>query len=288
MTLALLFLAVLAQSPANLMGKPLPELELSRALQGRQWSQESLKGRVVILEIFQLGCPACMKHSLPHAKKLYAEFKRDPRVEVVAIATAFEKDEYPAMADESLIRAYLKKEGMRFPVMRDRDEKSVVKLGFGARYGTPTALVIDPEGIVRWHDWNSSEQASKTLKRTVDRLLSHYYVDLPLKISPELRDVERLLAKEQFGKAYAAIERQLIQPQSSALTAELRALKSTIESGAVRMQTRLHAMVQAGESSTAKKALKAAKKVLQGVPNARFTLKHSGTTARPPARNELI
>ena len=38
-----------------LKDKPLPELKLSHTLQGAPWSQEDLKGSIVVLEIFQLG-----------------------------------------------------------------------------------------------------------------------------------------------------------------------------------------------------------------------------------------
>ncbi|MFQ5844185.1 MAG: hypothetical protein ACE5JG_04275 [Planctomycetota bacterium] len=45
--------ALAAESP--LLGKPLPEVRLSHAVQGAAWSQEDLKGSVVVLDVFQLG-----------------------------------------------------------------------------------------------------------------------------------------------------------------------------------------------------------------------------------------
>ena len=47
-------LGLLAQ-PSPLVGKPLPELELSHPLQGDAWSPGKLLGSVIVLDVFQLG-----------------------------------------------------------------------------------------------------------------------------------------------------------------------------------------------------------------------------------------
>ena len=77
---------------------------------------------------------------------MHERFKDDERVRVVAVATAFEKSQYPWMADEKKIREALKQQGLEFPVMRDEEEKSVHLVGVGNRYGTPMTLVLDPDG----------------------------------------------------------------------------------------------------------------------------------------------
>ena len=51
--LALLGAAEAADSP--LIGKEIPELSLSHPLQGEAWSMESLSGKVIVLDLFQLG-----------------------------------------------------------------------------------------------------------------------------------------------------------------------------------------------------------------------------------------
>ena len=82
-----------------------------------------------------------MTNSLPHAQKLFEKHAGDGRVRIVAVATAFEKAHYPWMADESKIVGRLRSEGWKFPVMRDKDEQSVRKVGMGGRYGTPMTVV---------------------------------------------------------------------------------------------------------------------------------------------------
>ena len=130
---ALLALPLAAQRQSPILGKPLPALELSHALQGEVWSAPDLRGKIVILDVFQIGCPSCMSNSLPHAQKSLERFRGDDRVAVVAICTAFEKDKYPWMADEEGVKKRLKQEGWTFPVMRDREEKTVRirRRGFG-------------------------------------------------------------------------------------------------------------------------------------------------------------
>ena len=112
-----------------------------------------------------------MSNSLPEAQKLFAQYEGDDRVRVVAVATAFEKDQYPWMADEDRIRARFKSEGWKFPVMRDPDEKIIHKFGFGGRAGTPTTIVIDREGIVRWHGFNTNRKTADQVAATVEELL---------------------------------------------------------------------------------------------------------------------
>ena len=45
----------MAAEKGPLVGKPLPRLELSHALQGSAWNQDQLLGTVVVLAFFQRG-----------------------------------------------------------------------------------------------------------------------------------------------------------------------------------------------------------------------------------------
>ena len=77
--------ALASPQESPLIGKPLPRLELAHPLQGSPWSMPGLRGRVVVLDLFQLGCPACWTQSLPAAQKLTERYAEDERVAVVAI-----------------------------------------------------------------------------------------------------------------------------------------------------------------------------------------------------------
>ncbi|GEM_PF-4397332 len=157
------------QSP--ILGKPLPDLALAHPLQGEAWDPKDLKGKVLVIDLFQYGCPGCWRVSLPAAQKMHEEYRDDTRLRVLAIATAFEKAQYPVMADEDKIKGALKQAGYTFPVMRDKDEESVKILRFAGTYGTPMTVVVDAEGVVRWHGFNASPESVKEIHDLVAKLL---------------------------------------------------------------------------------------------------------------------
>lgn len=49
----------------QLIGKPAPELEVANRVQGEPVNISALKGRVVVVEVFQVNCPGCFVHALP-------------------------------------------------------------------------------------------------------------------------------------------------------------------------------------------------------------------------------
>ncbi len=177
-------LAFAQESP--LIGKPCPKLELSRPVQGMAWSQEELRGRIGVIELFQLGCLTCWSNSLPAAQKLMESYAKDSRVVVVGVATAFEKDQHPEMADLEKIRAELATNHLSFPVMRDREEKSVQLVGLAGKYGTPMTLVLDTTGVVRWHGFNATPETATAVAKMVDELIQTFWVDRIDPLPPEL------------------------------------------------------------------------------------------------------
>src|SRR5690606_27665600 len=81
---------------------------------------ESLRGRVIVLEAFQMLCPGCVSHGLPQAARVRATFPED-RVSVIGLHTVFEHHE--AMTPVSL-QAFLHEYRIGFPVGVDMPAKS--------------------------------------------------------------------------------------------------------------------------------------------------------------------
>ena len=260
---ALLGLALAQGSP--LLDRPLPALELAHPLQGRGWSPADLRGRVVVLEIFQLGCPSCWSNALPAAQALADRHARDDRVAVVAIATAFEKERYPWMADESKIRRELESKGYTFPVMRDRDERSVRICGLADRYGTPMALVLDGEGVVRWHGFDSTAESAAEIGKTVERLLESLWVEA----IPDLPREFSTYAKGDYPKSLALARRILADEDADAAR---RALAETVvknlEAGAARMVNESRLAREQGYPTRARTRLEQVTKLFAGLPPA--------------------
>ncbi len=71
------------------LGCPAPPLCVADWVQGRAEELGGLKGRVVLIEVFQVNCPGCFLYSLPQSVDLFTRY-RDKGLVVLGVATAFE------------------------------------------------------------------------------------------------------------------------------------------------------------------------------------------------------
>ncbi len=106
---------------------------------------EALRGRVVVMEAFQMLCPGCVAHGLPQAMRVFETFSADD-VAVIGLHSVFEH--HQAQTPVSL-EAFLHEYRIRFPVGIDApgDESGLPRTM--ARYGmqgTPTLVLIDALG----------------------------------------------------------------------------------------------------------------------------------------------
>ena len=109
---------------------------------------EGLRGRVVVIECFQMLCPGCVSHGLPQAHRIAQTF-RPQDVAVIGLHCVFEH--HAAMTPVSL-RAFLHEYRIRFPVAVDMTgERGPLPqtMEAYALEGTPTLLLIDREGRLR-------------------------------------------------------------------------------------------------------------------------------------------
>ncbi len=68
---------------------PAPELQIDSWVQGEAGTLEQEKGKVVLIEVFQVNCPGCFIGGLPEAIAVYEKFQSAP-LTVWGLATAFE------------------------------------------------------------------------------------------------------------------------------------------------------------------------------------------------------
>lgn len=126
-------------------------------LQVTQWINSSapislsdLRGKVVVIEAFQMLCPGCVSHGLPQAKRISDAFSPDDVV-VLGLHSVFEH--HDAMKPHAL-EAFLHEYRIDFPVGVDQpsDIKGMAlpktMQAFQLR-GTPSLLVIDRAGRLR-------------------------------------------------------------------------------------------------------------------------------------------
>lgn len=125
-----------------------------------------LRGRVVVLEAFQMLCPGCVSGALPQAVRLQQAFGDD--VAVVGLHTVFEHHE--AMTPVAL-RAFAHEYRLDFPIgvdAHDRPGQPVTFTVYGMR-GTPTTVLIDRAGRIRAHHFGAVDDMR--LAANVTRLL---------------------------------------------------------------------------------------------------------------------
>lgn len=128
-------------------GRPAPALRL-RDLDGREWTQADLRGRVTVLNFWATWCEPC-RAELPSLSAL-ARQHGPQRLQVLGVNYR---------ETESKIRRFMDSTPIGFPVLLDAD-------GSAAREWTrrifPTTVVVDSRGLPRVvvtgeYDWASAD-----------------------------------------------------------------------------------------------------------------------------------
>lgn len=155
--LGLFFIAGACATPRTLaVGEPLA-VDLV-ALEGGKDVAESLRGRVVLVEVWASWCRPC-SDSLPFLQELGKEL--GPRgLSVVGINT----DEDPAAAER-----FLSRHGLAIPTVRDPGAR-LVSERFAVRK-LPTLLLVDRDGIIRYTHEGFLPRDGVQVRRAVESLL---------------------------------------------------------------------------------------------------------------------
>lgn len=127
---------------------PLFALDVSTWVNSAPISAESLRGRVVVVEAFQMLCPGCVSHGLPLAQRLHGMFDPSELV-VLGLHTVFE---HHAVMGREALEVFLSEYRIEFPVAIDRPIDGQAIPATMQRYGlrgTPSMMIVDREGRVR-------------------------------------------------------------------------------------------------------------------------------------------
>jgi hypothetical protein len=134
--------------PDSALSTGLFSLDVSSWLNSPPISIESLRGRVVVIEAFQMLCPGCISHGLPLAQRIHRTFSRD-EVVVLGLHTVFE---HHAVMGRDALEVFLSEYRIDFPVAIDRPIPGQALPATMQRYGlrgTPSMLIVDREGRLR-------------------------------------------------------------------------------------------------------------------------------------------
>lgn len=118
---------------------------------------DDLRGKVVLLEAFQMLCPGCVSHSLPQAMRARALFS-EKDVAIIGLHTVFEH--HSAQGTKEALEAFLHEYRITFPVgidaQSDRGGPPKTMTAYGMQ-GTPTTILIDREGNLRKQKFGRDE-----------------------------------------------------------------------------------------------------------------------------------
>ena len=143
------------------VGKPAPALAVDDWVRGRPTTLDELKGKVVLLDIFQIICPGCHK-AHPEIVRMQKQYKKDG-FEVLGLAVAFEL--YSAQTPEK-IRRYVDRKAYPYPVALDRGLIETFRR-YGAR-GTPYTVLIDRQGRIRYLNYFRLAAVESTIRELLN------------------------------------------------------------------------------------------------------------------------
>lgn len=151
------------------IGFPAPDLKISKWVQGPSTNVSKQKGKVVLVEVFQVNCPGCFIYGLPEGISIHEKYRKG--LTVIGLATAFEdfdknnlenlklllnKGEVIGETKRALGNLGLLDGGklsykIPFPVAMDSLREGRIPETFEEYdlHGTPSAIVIDKRGILR-------------------------------------------------------------------------------------------------------------------------------------------
>lgn len=107
----------------------------------------SLRGRVVVLETFQMLCPGCVSHGLPQVQRLRQACSTE-EVTILGLHTVFE---HHAVMNRDALATFLHEYRIGFPVGIDRAGEHQIPqtMELYGLQGTPSLLLFDRGGRLR-------------------------------------------------------------------------------------------------------------------------------------------
>jgi peroxiredoxin/tetratricopeptide (TPR) repeat protein len=135
---------------------PAPHFKAT-TLDGRTFDLSALQGRIVVINLWFLGCSPCRKE-IPRLNDLVNEFQNEP---VVFLAPSFDS------AD--MLKRFLRTTPFNYHVIADADEIIIGKFNAVA---FPTHIVIDRDGLVETVLAGADEGRPEEIKHLLRRLLA--------------------------------------------------------------------------------------------------------------------
>ena len=174
--------------------RPAPAWDIAEWINDNPGRVVSNRGKVIVIDFFQLWCPGCNTFTGPLMQQWQDRFSDEIAsgdLLLVKIHTVFEGHDYQTV---QRLKSYLEENGITMPVGVDRhygdDHLPETKKRYQTR-GTPEVVMIDRKGMIRFQrfGWFDPDKAEKY----IDSLLGGA-------VSPKrLKPVEVCLASDLCG-----------------------------------------------------------------------------------------
>ena len=134
-------------------GEPAPRWDIETWFNSEPLDVEDMKGKVVIIDFFQMVCVGCRRFSIPVVKGWEHRFKAQIAagdLKIVSIHTVFEVHQ---IQTNTRLKKFLKKIKINHPVGVDRHKFGEWMPETMRSYktkGTPEITIIDKKGIIRF------------------------------------------------------------------------------------------------------------------------------------------
>jgi thiol-disulfide isomerase/thioredoxin len=150
-----------------------PEWIISEWINGKGKPLKELRGKVVIVDFFQLWCPGCNQFSIPllnHWEKVFDKEIKDGKLEIISIHTVFEGHDYQ---NPKKLKSFLRRKKIHHLVGIDRHapgQHTPQTMRLFGTMGTPEIAFIDKKGIIRFQEfgWFDPDEAARLLRRLMD------------------------------------------------------------------------------------------------------------------------
>ena len=188
---------------SNVLGDECPELLLEEEMV--QGEIRPLEDRVSLFLFYQRECEGCERYAMPRLQKLYETYAGSKCWQVFVINTAFDKEVYTHLSDVEETRKHLRRMDWTMPVARDLDELSNELFTLDDVPGVPQAVVVDENGVVRAHDWYSTEEEMDhvdTVFKSLAAGMNCHCVRMPREVRKSCAGIYKAIEKGDYAKAW--------------------------------------------------------------------------------------
>ncbi len=157
------------KTEANSQDQHAPEWVISEWINSDGFALKELRGKVVIIDFFQLWCSGCNKFSGPLMKQWKQKYGKRQDIQFVGIHTVFEGH---SQQNPKRLRQYVKEKNITYPVGIDDYVSSQRMPETMIRYhtrGTPEMVIIDKKGKTRFQHFGHF--SSNVVEKLIDTLL---------------------------------------------------------------------------------------------------------------------